>query len=96
MPAYSIQHFLIAPVQDLLLGFYDLRDCDPKANIVALSIDWLKRKTGILKKRFEDDTITIKVLAKKDVNEDYMVHIEKPVYPDCKIIWNQRFIILCF
>lgn len=62
-----------------------MRGCKPGANITLLLIDWLKRKTGIVKQRFEDDSITFKVLAKKGVDEDFMVHIEKPIYPDCKI-----------
>lgn len=63
-----------------------MRGCKPGANITRLLIDWLKRKTGVVKQRFEDETITFKVLAKKDANQDYMAHIEKPIYPDCKII----------
>lgn len=76
----------LAPVQDLLLGFYDMRDCEPGANVTAVCIDWLKRKTGIVRQRFEDDTISFKVLAKKDVNEEHMIHIEKSIYPDCKFL----------
>lgn len=79
---------LLAPVQYLLFQFYDMRGCKPDANITLLLIDWQKRKIGILKKRFQDDTITFKVLAKKDFNEDYLAHTEKPIYPDCKITFS--------
>lgn len=61
-----------------------MRDCLPGANITLLHIDWLKRKTGIVKQRFKDDTLTFKVLAKRNADEEYVVHIEKPIYPDCK------------
>lgn len=91
---YEQYIFYMGPIQDMLFGFYDLRGCKPGANTAVLLTDWSKRKTGIVKQRFHDDSITFKLLVKKDLNEDCMVHIEKPIYPDCKLIHlPQRFFL---
>lgn len=63
-----------------------MRGCQPGANLTLLLLDWMKRKTGIVRQRFGDTAFAFKVLAKKSADEEYMAHIEKPIYPDCKSI----------
>lgn len=74
----------MGPIQGINLYYYDMRECENGANLSSLLIDWMKRKVGLVRANHRDDTFEFTVLAKKDLNQPYMVHMETPIYPECR------------
>lgn len=68
----------------------DLFTCS-ETNFPLTIIDWVKRSIGIIRQRFKDHTFTFTLLAKKNIQEDYMAHTEAPIYPDCKCVCKLLF-----
>lgn len=75
----------MSPVQIIFVRFYDTRNCFNGANYAEVLIDWDRRKSGILRQRFNDDSFKKLYLTKKSFNESYQVYAEPPVYPDCRL-----------
>lgn len=67
-------------IQGITMGFYDMRGTG--TNFPMLLIDWIRRKKGILKPNTERDTFL--VLAKKEINQNFMAHTETIICPECK------------
>lgn len=87
---YEPYVYYMGSIQDIILGVYDMRDCKAETNLPWLLTDWAKRKTGIVRHRGKDDAYTFTLLAKKQFNEDYKIHNEKPIYPQCKSKYYSR------
>lgn len=66
-------------IQGITLGFYDMRA--PGTNLTMLLIDWIQRKKGILKQNTKD---TFLLLAKKEINQNFMAHTETVISPECE------------
>ena len=81
---YEPYMYYMGSIQDIIFGIYDMRDCRSETNLPWLLTDWAKRKTGIVRHRIKDDSYTFTLLTKKKFNEDYKIHKEEPIYPQCK------------
>lgn len=82
-PSYPAYMTIMSPIHGINSSYYDMRDCEEGVNLSMLQINWLKCKIGILRQRYNDDSFTFKLMAKKDLNNDFMVYEEKPIYPNC-------------
>lgn len=82
---YDTYIYFMGNIQDIILGIYDMRDCKGETNFSALLIDWAKRKTGIVTKR-NNEPYTFTLLTKKYFYEDYAIHKEEAIHPECKFL----------
>lgn len=84
----------VSPIQGISLPFYDMRGCKPGENLSLLLIDWLKRRIGVLKQKNPDKSTTFTLLAMKDPEEDFGVHFESPIFPDCEFCVELGFDVI--
>lgn len=83
---YQSYMTLKSKVQGISLPYYDIRDCGQIKNLPTLSMDWLKRKAGILSVRDSQDASNeITFLVKKRINEKFEKHVESLTYPECEL-----------
>lgn len=73
----------------ILPRYYDLRGSVNGSNLTMVIMDWIKRRSGILRQRFHDDTFELIILAKTDIDESSdITHIERPIFPEC--MWENE------
>ncbi|XP_055309988.1 uncharacterized protein LOC129573498 [Sitodiplosis mosellana] len=81
-PAYMT---IMGPIHGINMNFYDMRGCGEGVSLSKLSIGWLQRKIGLLRKQNNDESFTFTLLAKKSLDEDYAASEEKPIYPEFSV-----------
>lgn len=70
--------------QGFTLSFYDMRGKVGASSLPMILLDWVKRKTGIVRQHKKETSYTFIALIKTAFNENYRSSSEKPIYPDCK------------
>lgn len=74
-------------IQAIPLYFYDMQGTG--SNLTSVIMNWTKRKIGVVRSRDTcRDSFAFLLLAKKECNERFGVHKEKPIYPECNMISN--------
>ncbi|XP_037029073.1 uncharacterized protein LOC119069206 [Bradysia coprophila] len=70
----------------VLARYYDLRGSENGTNLIMLMMEWQKRRSGVLRQRFHDDTFDLTIWAITDVNAvSELTHIERPIFPDFEV-----------
>lgn len=70
--------------QGFTLSFYDMRGMIGTSSLPLVQLDWVKRKTGVVRQHKNEKSYTFVTLIKTAFNENYRASHEKPIYPDCK------------
>lgn len=81
---YRIYIKAMKSIHEFCANYYDMRDKDSGETLGQLNIDLKRREIGFFRQYNRDDSYTFTLLTKMDLNEDFILHTETPIYPDCK------------
>lgn len=79
---YSAYMTIMSNIHGISMSYFDMREGEV---LPILLMNWMKRKVGIVRSKngIYDASFTLNLLAKRRLDEPFLAHQEKPIYPEC-------------